>query len=325
MTIIEVGSARAEQPGRFDGTLKLGVFPDGQPVETPVVIVRGKADGPVLWMHAAVHGNEYCGTFNIHAFLRTLDPQEMSGTVIALPALNITAFRDHRRMSPLEGFNNGDMNRCFPGKANGGFTEQMAFAVYQELKKYATHLVDFHTAYTQDTRWALYAGVDGVAEEGNKMARAFGYANCLPTPAGTLVGSAMMTAAADNIPAFIIEAGGIETAFSREIVDDVAERLRNLCRAVGLLPGEVTDYGPLTLFSNFHWATAPRGGIFKPAVSSGQQINEGDVVGTYYNLFGEADGSVTSPASGIVLAYHPGPIIPQGDVLIHVGLNPTQN
>ena len=325
MDIIEVGSARAEQPGRYDGVLKLAVFPDGMPVETPVTIVRGAADGPVLWMHAGVHGNEYCGTFNIHAFLRTLDPQEMTGTVIALPALNITAFRDHRRMSPYEGFNNGDMNRCFPGKANGGFTEQMAFAVYAELKKHATHLVDFHTAFTQDTRWALYAGLEGVAAEGNKMAQAFGYANCLPTPQGTLVGSAMMTAAGDNIPAFIIEAGGMETAFSSDIVRDVAERLRNLARAIGLLSGPVTDYGPLTLFENFHWATAPRGGIFKPAVAAGQPISKGDLVGTYYNLFGDADGTVTSPASGIVLAYHPGPIIPQGDVLIHVGLNPTQN
>ena len=50
----------------------------------------------------------------------------------------------------------------------------------------------------------------------------------------------------------------------------------------------------------------------------------GDAVGTYYDLFGEKRVTTRAPASGIVLAIHPGPIIPQGDVLIHIGLNPTQ-
>lgn len=323
MQIIEVGSARAEHPGRYDGMLKVAERPDGSPVEIPVVIIRGAKDGPVLWMHACVHGDEYCGTFNIHAFLRSLVPAEMTGTVIALPILNITAFQAHHRMSPFEGFNNGDMNRCFPGNPNGGFTEQMADVVYGHLRKHATHLVDFHTAFTPDTRWALYADTgDEVSRVGRLMAEAFGYENTLPTPPGTLVGSAMMSAAADGIPAYIIEAGGLGAAFAMDTVKDVAERLRNLARAIGILGGEVTRYGPLTTFSNFHWANAPRGGLFRPAVSTGQRVEKGQIVGTYFTLHGEKDGDVEAPASGVVLAHHPGPIIPQGDVLIHIGLNP---
>ncbi len=325
METIEIGSVRADKPGRFEGTLRVGALPDGAPIEIPVVIIRGREPGPVLWMHACVHGDEYCGTYNIHSFLRALDPAEVHGTVIALPALNLTAFRSYRRMSPFEGFNNGDMNRCFPGRPDGGFTEQAAYVVYRELKRYATHLIDFHTAFTPDTRWALYADTGGeVSEAGHRMARAFGYEHTLPTPKGTLVGSAMMSAAGDGIPAYIVEAGGVGTAFTPETVEDVTERLRNVARAIGLLNGEVTDYGPLTVFSNFHWANAPRGGLFKPAVACGEEVNEGDVVGTYYDLFGDESGIVRSPASGIVLAHHPGPIIPQGDVLIHIGLNPQR-
>lgn len=323
MQTIEVGTARADGPGRFDGALKVAENPDGTAVEIPVIIVRGAKDGPVLWMHACVHGDEYCGTFNVQSFARSLVPSEMSGTVIALPILNITAFRAYHRMSPFEGFNNGDMNRCFPGNPNGGFTEQMAYVIYENLKKHATHLVDFHTAYTRDTRWALYADHGGdVSRVGRQMAEAFGYAHTLPTPAGTLVGSSMMTAGGDGIPAYIIEAGGLGSSFDMEIVADVTERLRNLARSIGILPGEVTDYGPLTTFSNFHWANAPRGGLFRPCVKGGDLVKEGDVVGTYYNLHGDASGDVTAPASGVVLAYHPGPIIPQGDVLVHIGLNP---
>jgi len=276
-------------------------------------------------MHGCVHGNEYCGTFSIHEFLRSLDTTSVKGAVVALPVLNLTAFRAYRRMSPFEGFNNGDLNRCFPGRNDGGFTEQTAQAIYAPLKRYATHLVDFHTAFTADTRWALYADVGGkVSAEGRRMAEAFGYEHTLPTPAGTLGGSAMMTAAADGIPSFIVEAGGVGNAFSRATVEDVAERLRNVARAIGLLDGEITDYGPLTTFSNFHWATAPRGGLFRPTVYCGQRVEKGEVIGIYTDAFGDEDGVAQAPASGVVLAYHPGPIIPQGDVLIHIGLNPKR-
>lgn len=325
MKTIKVGSITADAPGRYEGTLTTGMMPDGAPVDIPVVVVRGASDGPVLWMHGCVHGNEYCGTFSIHTFLNTLAPDEVKGAVVALPILNLTAFRSLRRISPFEGFNNGDMNRCFPGNPGGGFTEQVAAAIYTPLKAHATHLVDFHTAFTASTRWALYADIEGeVGRAGYAMAKAFGYAHTLPTPTGTLAGSAMMTAGADGIPSFIVEAGGLGSSFTRDQVNDVAERLRNLGRAIGLLDGPVTDYGPLTLFSNFHWATAPRGGLFRPKVNCGDPITEGDVVGTYTDHFGEPNGDVHAPASGIVLAHNPGPIIPQGDVLIHIGLDPRQ-
>ena len=66
----------------------------------------------------------------IHEFLRSLDPATLRGAVVALPILNLTAFRVHRRSSPFEGFNNTDLNRCFPGNPNGGFTDRMAYAIY---------------------------------------------------------------------------------------------------------------------------------------------------------------------------------------------------
>ncbi|MGG5822721.1 succinylglutamate desuccinylase/aspartoacylase family protein [Falsiroseomonas sp. HW251] len=325
MKPIEVGTVRADAAGRYEGRLTTGWMPDGAPVDIPVVVLRGPADGPVLWLHGCVHGNEYCGTYIIHEFLRSLDPATLKGSVVALPMLNLSGFRLLRRVSPFEGFNNGDLNRCFPGRAEGGTTEQIAAAIYAPLKAHATHLVDFHTAFTADTRWALYADHGGeVSRVGQVMARAFGYAHTLPTPPGTLNGSAMMTAGADGIPAFIVEAGGIGGTFSMEIVKEAAERLRNVARAIGLLDGAVADHGPLTLFSNFHWATAPRGGIFAPTVKCGQRVEKGDVVGLYRTLHGDPDGEARAPASGIVLACHPGPIIPQGDVLVHIGLDPRQ-
>lgn len=318
---IEIGTACSEAPGRVDGMLQVGQLPDGSPMEIPVIIVRAAEEGPTVWMHGCVHGNEYCGAFSIHALLRDLELRR--GTVIALPVLNITAFQRQQRMSPYEGYNGGDLNRCFPGKSNGTLTEQLAFQVFRHLRQHATHFVDFHTAFTADTRWALYAPPSGARSDvAHGMARAFGFANTLPTPLDTLVGSAMIEAAKEGIPGLIVEAGGIGAAFSPETVADSAERLRNVLRHLGLLPGETVDHGGLTTFSNFAWVNATRGGLFQPAVKCGARVEQGDVVGRYYDAFGDLVEEAKTPHAGIVLAISGGPLMPNGEILVHVGLDP---
>jgi predicted deacylase len=305
------------------GTLNVGALPDGSPVDIPVMILRGEREGPVLWMHGCVHGNEYCGTYTIHALLRSLDPAALKGTVIALPVLNLTAFQKNQRMSPFEGFGGGDLNRCFPGRANGSVTEQIAYAVYRPLKEHADLFVDFHTAFTPDTRWALYTDYGGeVSAKAEKMARAFGYSSTLPAQSDLLGGSAMACAGKDGIPTLIVETGGIGPAFTMDAVEDAAERLRNMMRAIGMLEGAVTDHGPINYFSSFDWVCATQAGLFERTVKCGDTIAKGQVIGRYFDLFGDETGEARSPSDGIVLATHAGPLMARGETLIHIGLDP---
>ena len=329
MDTIEVGSAISSGPGLAKGFLKLADLPDGRPMQIPVMIVRGEKPGPTLWLHGCVHGNEYCGTFIIHETLRSLNARdllrEMGGAVVALPILNITAFEKNQRMSPYEGYNGGDLNRCFPGQASGMLTQQMAHAIYSCLKKYADYLVDFHTALTEDVHWALYANLPGeVGTKSEGLARAFGFKSTLPAPPDILAGSAMMTAATDGIPALIVEAGGKGAAFSEAVVADGAERLRNVMRHLRMLPGAVKDHGKLYYFSNFAWVTATRGGLFQRAVQCDDRITAGTRLGSYFDLHGEPLGDALSPHDGIVLAIHPGPIMGNGETLVHIGLDPRE-
>lgn len=325
MEEIKIGSAESRAPGVSKGFLKLADLPDGRPMQIPVVIVRGEKEGPTLWLHGCVHGNEYCGAYIIHSTLRGLDPTLLSGTVVALPVLNITAFQKNQRMSPYEGYGGGDLNRCFPGQEDGSLTQQMAYRIYTELRKHADYLIDFHTATTADVRWALYADAEGeVGKKAEGIARAFGYKSTLPAPMNILAGSCMMTAAKDGIPAYIVEAGGKGAAFTPEVVADGSERLRNVMRHLEMLPGEVTDHGPLTYFSDFAWVTAPRGGLFRPAAKCGQLLNKGDVLGRFFDIYGDPDGEIASPHHGVVLALHAGPVMTNGDTLVHIGLDPRE-
>jgi len=325
MKEITIGTATSRPGAIAKGHLKVGDLPDGRPVQIPVMIARGGKPGPTLWLHGCVHGNEYCGTYIIHELFRGLDPQALSGTVVALPILNLTAFRKKQRVSPFEGYGGSDLNRCFPGKPDGSLTEQMAHAIYSQLKQHADYLIDFHTAMTADVRWALYADTEGeVGKQAEGIARAFGFKSTLPAPMDILGGSAMMTAAADGIPGYIVEAGGKGPAFTPELVADGCERLRNVLRHLKMLAGKVTDHGPLTYFSNFAWVHSTRGGLFQPAVRCGDRLEEGTVLGHYYDLYGEPDGEARSPHRGVVLAINAGPLMANGQTLVHIGLDPRE-
>ena len=169
---IIVGTAHSNSPGRTKGTLKIAETPDGSPCDIPVVILQGEKEGPTLWLHGCVHGNEYCGTYVIHEFLRGLDHRSLAGSVVALPVLNKLGFQAKQRMSPYEGFHGGDLNRQFPGNLGGTQTQQMAHAIYEPLKRHADVLVDFHTALTSDVRWALFPNAGGkVGALSEKVAR----------------------------------------------------------------------------------------------------------------------------------------------------------
>ena len=324
MEEIIIGSARSTEAGTVTGWLQIATLADGSPVNAPVVIKRGRQDGPVVWLHGCVHGDEYCGTFVIHEFLRNIDTDALKGTVVALPVLNVSAFQTRRRMSPHEGFNGGDLNRQFPGDANGTLTQQIALEVYEPLKKYADLLIDFHTALTPDVRWALFPKVEGaVGQLSERVARAFGYRDTLPAPTDILVGSAFMQAVKDGIASFIAEVGGKNRNFTDDRVVDAAERLNNVLREMDMIEGDVTDYGAMNYFSNFDWVTSTQGGLFERAVKCGDQVKTGDVIGKFYDGHGRFTGDAISPNTGIVLAVHSGPILASGETLIHIGLNPT--
>jgi predicted deacylase len=323
MKPIRIGTLSLTGPGSAKGMLKTAELPDGYPIEIPVLAVRGREAGPTIWLNGCVHGNEYCGAYILHSFMRSLDPETLKGTAIALPVLSLSGFLRHQRMSPFEGFHGGDLNRCFPGNPEGTHTEQIAYQIYRHLKEHADYLVDMHTAVTPDTRWSLFAPPSGpVGRKAEAMSRAFGYPHTLPTPLNILGGSSLIVSAKAGIPGLIVEAGGFEAGFDAETVADGAERLRNVLRRIGMLPGAVTDYGKMTHFSNFAWVKSSRGGLFKPAVKCGERLKKGQVVGRYYDVFGDLLEEMKSPNPGIVLAVNGGPVITNGDIVVHIGLDP---
>lgn len=109
-------------------------------IRLPITVIR-RGDGPTALLTGANHGDEYEGPVALTKLRAALDPSDVQGRVIIVPALNLPAFRAGKRTSPIDG---GNMNRAFPGNARGTITEMIAHYVTTRLIAVADVVVDIH-------------------------------------------------------------------------------------------------------------------------------------------------------------------------------------
>jgi N-alpha-acetyl-L-2,4-diaminobutyrate deacetylase len=107
----------------------------------PIAVIRN-GSGPTALLTGGNHGDEYEGPLALYELARTLDPKQVSGTVIIVPALNYPAFRAGTRTSPID---KGNLNRSFPGRPDGAPTEKITDFVTRHLLPRADIVLDFHS------------------------------------------------------------------------------------------------------------------------------------------------------------------------------------
>src|SRR3990170_4282155 len=134
----------------------------GQQLTLPFHVLAGASPGPTLGITAAIHGVEYPPIRVIRDIFNSTDPQELSGTILAIPVANPVAFARFSRITPERDVDIANLNRVFPGGVSGqehgadrvpgdrGLTERMADAIVANFFPHINALVDFHC--TQEPR-----------------------------------------------------------------------------------------------------------------------------------------------------------------------------
>lgn len=126
---VEFGGIVAESGTKVRGTFRLGDGVD-EVAPTPGAVVNGRRPGPKAWLLSGIHGDEIESMVAVQRVVRDLDPDLLSGAIIALVVVNPTAFRAWQRESPIDG---KDLNRVFPGNQVGTYTERLAHALFQSI------------------------------------------------------------------------------------------------------------------------------------------------------------------------------------------------
>jgi predicted deacylase len=292
-------------------------------LEVPVIELTGASDGPRLTVLAGVHGCEYASMAAVRQWARGLEQRDLRGRVVAVPVLNLPAFRARSPfVVPDDGKN---LNRCFPGNPAGTLADQLAYATFTQLISGSDVLVDVHAGDMVEALepFALYDA--GPAEaRACELAVAYGLGYVVrsePGPGRAVGGSTSAAAAEAGIPAIIAEAGGCGLV-DRASVDAHVRGLDGILAALGMAAAPVPAAAPdrPAHLRRFLWLRCAGEGWWEPAVSPGEAVAEGQLLGTVSSLDGaRLLQEITSPAAGVPLFVTSSPAVAADGLLLGLG------
>jgi N-alpha-acetyl-L-2,4-diaminobutyrate deacetylase len=285
-------------------------------VMIPVCVIRN-GEGPTALLIGGNHGDEYEGPLALYDLARTLDPKDVSGTVIIVPAMNYPAFRAGTRTSPID---KGNMNRSFPGRPDGTVTEKIADYFQRHLLPRADIVLDFHSGgRTLDFLPFCAAHVLPDKEQERKAFAAVAAFSAPYSMRMIEIDTVGMydTAAEEMGKVFVTtERGGGGT--SRAETVRIARRgTLNVLRHAGIVSGAVEAQPTrwLDMPSGDCFSFAEDDGLIETMIDLGESVETGQVVARIYPVgrTGGAPQEILGKMSGVLAARHFPGLVKAGD------------
>ncbi|WP_284752938.1 succinylglutamate desuccinylase/aspartoacylase family protein [Arthrobacter sp. efr-133-R2A-120] len=313
---------------------------DAAVIPSPIAVLSG-GDGPTVLLAAGTHGDEYEGQILLQELIRTLNPDEVTGRLIILPALNIAAVREGRRVSSVDRVN---LNRALPGRADGGPALQIASIVAGELIPMADFVMDIHSGGIASEYVPSAFVYQGPTPElwAEKAAAVAAFNAPYSVVVKPMLKSGSISGAADRagVPMISTELGGRGTV-SLPILNRARTGLRSLLGHWGVLKdaaasGETASDGgardagrvatapiqwiELTAQSPVHSTMA---GILEPLVELGQKVRAGDLVARVHSVeeLDRPPKDFFAPIDGVVaIVRHPA-LVNVGTTVVNIAVD----
>ncbi len=278
----------------------------------PIEVVHGTHAGPVLFVTAAIHGDEINGVQIIKRLLHQPIFENMKGTLIAVPIVNVFGFNAKQRYLP----DRRDLNRCFPGAPDGPLASQLAHAIMTEVISKSTHGIDLHTGAIHRTNLPhIRASIDN--EQMEQMAQAFGAP--LIINSGLRDGSLRESAREAGVCVLLYE-GGEALRFNEEVIQLGVKGVVSVMRHIGMLADEDAAQKPANsrVSTASYWARAPHSGMLNTACAVGDSVSAGQVLGTICDPFGRHCFDVSAKEAGVIVGMTMLPLLNEGDAIFHI-------
>ena len=299
-------------PGKtVDLRIKISETYFGGDVSMHVRVIRARRPGPIIFVTAAIHGDELNGVGVVHDLLTEDNIKLKCGTLILVPVVNVLGFESNERYMP----DRRDLNRSFPGSPNGSLASRVAHALFENVVRHCDIGIDFHTAALQRTN---YPNVRGRLADRSirQIAEAFG-GELLISGEGP-DGSFRKEASSAGCPTICIEAGE-PWKMEPAMVQFGRRGVRNVLISLGMIDGEPSRPLYQTRINKSSWIRAKLGGILRFHVVPGQIVTAGQEIASNFTILGEQRNVITSPIDGIVLGMTTLPMVKPGEPVCHIG------
>ena len=308
---IKVGDSVVQPGERATVRLPVADLYTGTSLSMPVHVVCGRRDGPVLFVSAAIHGDELNGVEVIRRLLKRRALSSIRGTLLAVPIVNVHGFLDQSRYLP----DRRDLNRSFPGSRKGSVAARMAHTFMNEIVDKAHFGIDLHTgAINRSNLPQIRGNLDDDATL--QLAKAFG----TPVIVNSNVrdGSLRQCAADKGMPMLIYEAGEA-LRFDELCIRAGLRGTLNAMRHIGMLPlSKKTSPVSPVLADSTSWVRAPESGIVIPRVELGSRVMAGQLLAIIGDPVSDEEVQVEAPFDGIIIGQSKLPLAHEGDALFNV-------
>lgn len=278
----------------------------------PLHIIHGRRPGPVLFLTAAIHGDELNGIEIIRRILARRGVQKLAGTLVAIPVVNSYGLIQHSRYLP----DRRDLNRSFPGSQRGSLAGRLANLLLEEVISRCSHGIDLHTgAVHRSNLPQIRADLDDPATL--QLATSFGVPVMLN--AALRDGSLRSACKGYAIPVLLYEAGEALR------YDEVAIRagvngILNVMRTLGMLRPSRRKTAHFTpgIARKSVWVRAPESGMMRAVAPLGTRVDRGDIIGYIEDPYGAMQQPLLASHAGVVIGRLELPMVYEGDAVVHI-------
>ena len=282
-------------------------------IDIPFTIIEGTEPGPCLLITAGVHASEFCSVEAAVRLQRT-KPESIKGTLVILPILNVQGFRKRSiYIMPEDGKN---LNRQFPGEADGTLSQRLAHWLVTEVYPKADAYLDLHGG-DLDESLMPFTIYPRHSEASRALAVAFG----LPIAIASEGKSHTISAAADlGVPSLLPELSG-NGLWDDDKVNQLITGIERVMKHIGMIDRAIAPpTQALPRFVTMWVPVAAADGLWYSAVEVGDEVAAGDPLGEIRDIFGKRLATVVSEKPGIVVYRMTSLSVNQGEALLGVGV-----
>lgn len=287
------------------------------PLEIPVYVFHGKKPGPVLFITAAIHGDEINGVEIIRRLHQMPVLKRLRGTLITMPLVNPYGFFLRSRYLP----DRRDLNRQFPGSRQGSMASKLAHIIMSEIVRHSTHGIDLHTGAEHRSNYPQ-TRFSYPCEQSIHLAESFG----APIMIASNIRDGSLREATNNlnIPLIVYEAG--EALRFDELAIRVGVRgVLNVMRVLQMFPPSYTKHSKYPTLTPMRaestsWVRAPESGMIIKSKRLGDKIEKGALLCVIIDPLGKNEAKVYSPCKGLIISKTNIPLVNEGDAICRLAV-----
>jgi len=285
-------------------------------IEVPIIVSRGKIDGPCLLLIGGVHGDETNGVEIVRQIVSKGLNNPKIGTVICIPLLNVFGFLNQSREFP----DGRDLNRVFPGSLTGSLASRFAYHIMNEVIPHIDYCIDYHTGGAQRFNYSQIR-IDEGDDEIFKLAKVFGSPYIVYSKSQERTFRRSMAKLGKKVLLF---EGGKSLNLDKIVTEVGVQGAINIMHYLGMNDfsskiSKIKNEVPSIIITSSKWIRAKHSGMYRSSVRVGQKVEKGMILGSISDPFGAFESAFKCTQEGYILNSNHSPVVNQGDALFHIG------